>query len=106
MRAIPVIPAPVVAHRDCDARADAAPQMCGVDARRAAALDLSVRFKGRALALQLPSTALVADLNTRLAELTGVPPALQRLLHQGRDQGRAGAAHVPASLPLAGQPGT
>ena len=47
-------------------------------------LQLSVKFKTDVHVVTLPSSALVADLQTKLAELTAVPPALQKLLSKGQ----------------------
>ena len=47
-------------------------------------LQLSVKFKTDVHVVTLPSSALVADLQTKLAELTAVPPALQKLLFKGQ----------------------
>jgi hypothetical protein len=45
--------------------------------------ELVVKYSGSEYTVALPASALVADLQTRLAELTQVPPAQQRLLYKG-----------------------
>ena len=42
-----------------------------------------VKYKAKQHRIRLPSSALVADLQTVVAEATGVQPALQRLLFKG-----------------------
>jgi len=46
-------------------------------------IEVVVKYKAAQHPIRLPSSALVADLQTRVAEATGVQPALQRLLFKG-----------------------
>lgn len=48
------------------------------------ALNLTISHRGTAYSLSLLPDDLLADLYTKLEELTGVPPHLQKLLYKGK----------------------